>query len=173
LGRGRAQGPAGPHDRPRGDHLSDLPRAGDRRAVVQPRGDHQEGQAGGAGIHRGAARRGPRRRGPHLDARRRVRVGSGSGGRARPDRGALVADLSGPGLGEQLRLVAWLRWRTLRNSLANKNRRLDLIGLAVSAAFSGLLVAAVAAGLFVGTAALLERHQEKYFGLIFLALLAW
>jgi len=85
-----------------------------------------------------------------------------------------VADLtSGPGLAEQLRLVAWLRWRTLRNSLMNKNRRLDMIGMILSGAFSSLLVLGVAAGLFAGTWTLFERHQEKYFSLVFLALLAW
>jgi hypothetical protein len=85
-----------------------------------------------------------------------------------------VADLTrSPGLAEQLRLVAWLRWRTLRNSFANKNKRLDAIGMAVSAVFSSLLVIGVAVALFVGSGALFARHQEKYFGLVFLALLVW
>jgi ABC-2 type transport system permease protein len=85
-----------------------------------------------------------------------------------------VADLTlGPGTGEQLRLVAWLRWRTLRNSLANKNKRLDMIGMAVSAVFSSLLVIGVAVALLAGTLALFSRHQEKYFGLVFLGLLVW
>jgi hypothetical protein len=45
----------------------------------------------------------------------------------------LMADLMvGPGLAEQIRLVSWLRWRVLRHSFRNKNRRLDLIGLVVS-----------------------------------------
>ena len=41
---------------------------------------------------------------------------------------------------EQVRLVAGLRWRILRNSLRKKNNRLDLIGLIFTGVFSGLLV---------------------------------
>jgi len=88
-----------------------------------------------------------------------------------------VADMNGaprgPGLTEQLGLVAWLRWRGLRNGLRNKNRRLDLLGVVFSILFSSLLVIGVMIALFVGTAYLFERHQERYFGLIFLALLVW
>ena len=52
-----------------------------------------------------------------------------------------MADLIGKsGLIEQIRLVTWLRWRILRNSVSNKNRRLDLIGLIFSGFFSVLFV---------------------------------
>ncbi|HKF26457.1 MAG TPA: hypothetical protein VKB24_10780, partial [Candidatus Acidoferrum sp.] len=78
-----------------------------------------------------------------------------------------------PALGEQLRLVAWLRWRSLRNGLHNKNRRLDLLGVFFSGLFSSVLVVGITAALFVATRYILTEHQERYLGLIFLALLVW
>jgi len=61
-----------------------------------------------------------------------------------------VADVvAGPGLAEQIRAVAWLRWRILRNSLRNKSRRLDLIGLIFSGFFSLLFVIGVTLGIFL------------------------
>lgn len=79
----------------------------------------------------------------------------------------------GANLAEQLRLVAWLRWRTLRNGLRNKNRRLDLLGMIASGLFSSLLVAGITIAIFVGTTYLFENHQEEYLGLLFLGLLVW
>src|SRR5258708_31514466 len=85
-----------------------------------------------------------------------------------------MADVSEPtGLREQIRLVAWLRWRVLRNSISNKNRRLDLIGLIFSGFFSLLFVIGVTFGFFFVTKALFEKHLEPLFGLVFLALLVW
>jgi ABC-2 type transport system permease protein len=43
-------------------------------------------------------------------------------------------------VGGQIRLVAELRWRILRNHLRKKNSRLDLIGLVWAAVFSGIMV---------------------------------
>ena len=41
-----------------------------------------------------------------------------------------MADLAGPiSLGDQIRLVAGLRWRMLINGLRKKNNVLDLIGM--------------------------------------------
>ena len=54
---------------------------------------------------------------------------------------ALVADVAGNlGVAGQIRLVAELRWRILRNHLRRKNSRLDLIGLIWAAIFSGIMV---------------------------------
>ena len=78
-----------------------------------------------------------------------------------------------PGLGEQLRLVMWLRWRGLRNSVHNKNRQLDMIGLLFSGVFSAVLVVGVAVAVFVGTEYLFEQHRESYFALLFLGLFIW
>jgi ABC-2 type transport system permease protein len=85
-----------------------------------------------------------------------------------------MADVSGrTGLGDQIRLVAWLRWRVLRNSISNKNRRLDLMGLIFSGFFSLLFVIGVTIAFFFLTKSLLEQHLESLFGLVFLALLVW
>jgi len=78
-----------------------------------------------------------------------------------------------PDLAEQLRLVAWLRWRSLRNGLRNKNRRLDLLGMIVSGLFSSVLVIGIAVALFFGTKYIFDVHHEHYLGLLFLALLVW
>jgi ABC-2 type transport system permease protein len=85
-----------------------------------------------------------------------------------------MADLRvGPGLAEQIRLVSWLRWRVLRHSFRNKNRRLDLIGLAVSSFFGILFVIGITVVFFVGTRSLLNHHNERFLGLLFLALFVW
>ena len=85
-----------------------------------------------------------------------------------------MADVvAGPGLAEQIRAVAWLRWRILRNSLRNKSRRLDLIGLIFSGFFSLLFVIGVTLAFFFVTRYLFEKHLEPLFGLVFLALLVW
>jgi ABC-2 type transport system permease protein len=78
-----------------------------------------------------------------------------------------------PDLAEQLRLVAWLRWRSLRNGLRNKNRRMDLLGIAVSGLFSSFLVIGITIGLFVGTKYIFDQHKGQYLSLIFLGLLVW
>jgi ABC-2 type transport system permease protein len=78
-----------------------------------------------------------------------------------------------PSLPEQLKLVAWLRWRSLRKGLRSKNRRMDLLGMAVSGLFSSVLVIGITIALFVGTKFIFEEHHEKYLGLIFLGLLVW
>jgi len=92
-----------------------------------------------------------------------------------PPAGSLIQPASSklPDLTEQLRLVAWLRWRSLRNGLRNKNRRMDLLGIIVSGLFSSILVLGITIALFVGTKHIFDEHQEKYLGLIFLAVLAW
>jgi ABC-2 type transport system permease protein len=52
-----------------------------------------------------------------------------------------VADVAGKlGVGGQIRLIAELRWRILRNHLRRKNSKLDLIGLVWAAIFSSVMV---------------------------------
>jgi ABC-2 type transport system permease protein len=52
-----------------------------------------------------------------------------------------VADVAGkPGVAGQIRLIAELRWRILRNHLRRKNSKLDLIGLIWAAIFSSIMV---------------------------------
>jgi ABC-2 type transport system permease protein len=84
-----------------------------------------------------------------------------------------MAGVAPAALIEQIRTVAWLRWRTLRNGLRNKNRKLDLLGFVLSSIFSVLFVAGVAIALFWATKSFFQNHHENYFGLLFLALLVW
>jgi len=52
-----------------------------------------------------------------------------------------VADIiTSLGVFDQIRLVAELRWRILRNLVRKKNSRLDLIGLVFAAIFSSVVV---------------------------------
>ena len=52
-----------------------------------------------------------------------------------------MADVaSQPGVARQIRLIAELRWRILRNHLRRKNSKLDLIGLIWAAIFSSIMV---------------------------------
>ena len=52
-----------------------------------------------------------------------------------------MADVAGKlGVASQIRLVAELRWRILRNHLRRKNSKLDLIGLIWAAILSGVMV---------------------------------
>jgi ABC-2 type transport system permease protein len=52
-----------------------------------------------------------------------------------------VADVAGKlSVAGQIRLIAELRWRILRNHLRRKNSKLDLIGLIWAAIFSGIVV---------------------------------
>src|SRR5262249_3352781 len=78
-----------------------------------------------------------------------------------------------PDLAQQLRLVAWLRWRSLRNGLRSKDRRMDVLGIIVSGLFSSILVLGITVALFVGTKFIFAEHRERYLSLIFLALLVW
>jgi ABC-2 type transport system permease protein len=56
-----------------------------------------------------------------------------------------------PGVAEQVALVAWLRWRTFRNSLQTPRRRMDTVANLALAALAGLLTLVIGAAL--GTAA--------------------
>jgi len=85
-----------------------------------------------------------------------------------------MADVVGGfSLAQQIRLVAGLRWRIIRHSFSNKSRRLDLLGLIFSSLFGALFVIGVTIAFFVGTRSILERHQEQWLSLLYLALLVW
>jgi ABC-2 type transport system permease protein len=62
-----------------------------------------------------------------------------------------VADVAARlGIGEQVRLVAALRWQILRNQLRKKSSKLDLIGLAFAAFFAGATVLAISTAFYWG-----------------------
>ena len=68
---------------------------------------------------------------------------------------------------EQVRLVAGLRWRILRNSLRKKNNRLDLIGLIFTGVFSGLLVIGLSFAFYAGAYAFLSQGRLEWLALLF------
>jgi ABC-2 type transport system permease protein len=72
-----------------------------------------------------------------------------------------------PGVWEQVRLVAALRWRILRNSLRKKNNQWDLIGMMFAGVFSGLAVLGVSVAFGFGAYAFLSGGHEAWFTLLF------
>jgi ABC-2 type transport system permease protein len=85
-----------------------------------------------------------------------------------------VADVAQlPGVLEQLRLVAGLRWNLLKNSLRRKNSRWDLIGMIFAAVTSGLLVLGLCAAFYAGAYFFLTKGQPGWIALLFWALFLW
>jgi ABC-2 type transport system permease protein len=82
-----------------------------------------------------------------------------------------VADVTlSVGLFEQIRLVAGLRWRLLRNSMRKKNNRLDLIGLIFVALFSSVLVIGLCFAFYSGAYAFLSTNRPAWIALLFWAI---
>jgi ABC-2 type transport system permease protein len=68
---------------------------------------------------------------------------------------------------EQIRLVAGLRWRILRNSLRKKNNRLDLIGLIIAGAFGGIFVLGLCFAFYAGAYAFVSEGRPGWISLLF------
>jgi len=68
---------------------------------------------------------------------------------------------------QQIRLVAGLRWRILRNSLRKKNNRLDLIGLIFTGVFGGMVVLALSFAFYAGAYAFLSQGRLDWMALLF------
>ncbi len=67
----------------------------------------------------------------------------------------------------QIRLVARLRWRILRNSLRKKNNRLDLIGLIFTGVFSGILVLGLCFAFYAGAYSSFSQDRMEWMALLF------
>jgi ABC-2 type transport system permease protein len=79
-----------------------------------------------------------------------------------------VADVALPtGILEQIRLVAGLRWRILRNSLRKKNNRLDLIGLIVAGGFAAIFVVGLCFAFYAGAYEFLSNGRPGSMALLF------
>jgi ABC-2 type transport system permease protein len=68
---------------------------------------------------------------------------------------------------EQIRLVAGLRWRILRNSLRKKNNRLDLLGLILAGILSSILVFGLCFAFYAGAYASLSKNRPGWMALLF------
>ena len=72
-----------------------------------------------------------------------------------------------PGVWEQVRLIAGLRWRILRNNLRKKNNQWDLIGMILVGVFGGLAVLGTSVGFFFGAYTFLSGRHEAWIALLF------
>ena len=68
---------------------------------------------------------------------------------------------------EQIRLVAGLRWRILRNSLRKKNNRLDLIGLIFTGVLGSILVIGLCFAFYMGAYVFLSQGRLEWMALLF------
>jgi hypothetical protein len=75
-----------------------------------------------------------------------------------------------PGIGEQIGLVAGLRWRILRNQLRRKNARLDLIGMIWAAIFAGLLIVGLSFAFYWGAYSFLSGGHPSWMAWLFWAI---
>ncbi len=71
------------------------------------------------------------------------------------------------GIGEQIRLVAGLRWQVLQNSLRKKNNRLDLVGLIFAGVFSGIFVLGLCFAFYAGGYFFLSQDRPGWIALLF------
>jgi ABC-2 type transport system permease protein len=74
------------------------------------------------------------------------------------------------GVGAQIKLVAGLRWRILRNSLRKKNNRMDLLGLIISATLGSIFVLGMCFAFGAGAYNFLAGGQESWIALLFWAI---
>jgi ABC-2 type transport system permease protein len=81
-----------------------------------------------------------------------------------------VADVAQlPGVWQQIRLVAGLRWRVLGNNLRKKHNQWDLIGMVVASVFAILAVLGVSVGFGFGAYTFLSGGHETWLALLFWA----
>jgi hypothetical protein len=79
-----------------------------------------------------------------------------------------VADVAQlPGVWEQIRLVAGLRWRILANNLRKKHNQWDLIGMIFAGIFGGLFVLGLCVAFCFGTYTFLSGGHEAWIALLF------
>ncbi|HKW34269.1 MAG TPA: hypothetical protein VJN92_14750 [Candidatus Acidoferrum sp.] len=79
-----------------------------------------------------------------------------------------MADVAGPvGILTQVRLVAGLRWRVLRNGLRKQSKRFDLIGLIFVGAFSALFVFGLCFAFFAAAYNFISLGRPGWMSLLF------
>ena len=79
-----------------------------------------------------------------------------------------MADV-GPSIGilPQIRAVAGLRWRILRNSLRKESHRLHVLGVVLGGILSGIVVLGLCFAFFAGAYACLSEGRPGWIGLLF------
>jgi ABC-2 type transport system permease protein len=85
-----------------------------------------------------------------------------------------VADVAKlPGVFEQIRLVAGVRWLVLKHSLRRKNNVWDLIGMIWVAFFSGAIVIGLSFAFYFGAHEFLLLHHASWIALLFWGIFLW
>ena len=72
-----------------------------------------------------------------------------------------------PGVWEQIRLVAGLRWRILSNNLRKKHNQWDLIGMILAGVFVAIFVSSLCFAFYFGAYSFLSSGRETWMGLLF------
>jgi len=71
-----------------------------------------------------------------------------------------------PGVTEQLKLIAGLRWNLLKNNLQRKNNRWDLIGMILAAAGSAVVVVGLCVAFYAGAYFFLTKGRAGWMPLL-------
>jgi len=72
-----------------------------------------------------------------------------------------------PGVWEQIRLVAGLRWRILSNNLRKKHNQWDLIGMIFAGVFAALFILGLSLAFYFGAYTFLSGGHEAWIALLF------
>src|SRR5579864_4163351 len=78
-----------------------------------------------------------------------------------------------PGVIEQLKLVAGLRWNLLKNGLQRKNNRWDMIGMVLAAGGSAVMVVGLCVAFYVGAYYFLTKVRASWMSLLYWAIFLW
>ncbi|HET7108889.1 MAG TPA: hypothetical protein VFI38_18895 [Candidatus Acidoferrum sp.] len=78
-----------------------------------------------------------------------------------------------PGVAEQLKLVAGLRWNLLKNSMQRKNNRWDLIGIILAVAGSAVMVVGLCVAFYTGAYFFLTKSRAGWMALLYWAIFLW
>lgn len=85
-----------------------------------------------------------------------------------------MADLTQlPGVFEQIRLIAGVRWRILKNSLRRKQNRWDLIGMIWVAFCSACVVIGVCFAFYAGGYEFVRKDKLAWFALLYWLIFLW
>jgi ABC-2 type transport system permease protein len=78
-----------------------------------------------------------------------------------------------PGVTEQLKLIAGLRWNMLKNNLQRKNNRWDLIGMILAAAGSAVVVVGLCVAFYAGAYFFLTTGRASWMPLLYWTTFLW
>jgi ABC-2 type transport system permease protein len=78
-----------------------------------------------------------------------------------------------PGVREQLKLVAGLRWSLLRNNLQRKSNRWDLVGMILVATASAAVVVGLCVAFYAGAYFFLTKGRASWMELLYWAIFLW